>query len=393
MIARPPDCDGRRGPTSLNEMTAWFDRGRVVGDRVRGQCPLCGSSDGAWARVMPDGAAKVGCHGCDDWRGLRQRFDLNPGGTLHLRRFVPPPSEEASGDSVDVERDAEFLGEVYAVMAKHLVMGSKARWNHLARRRVPRAIQSAMTPLLAGLPRDSGARARTRRLIGADLRGLAPVDELRRVPGIEGRPNGGIAVLPRTSKVQYFEPWTDERGRITSLRRYMGARCEDKYRVLKGTRGAVIHVAIGCPHAEIGTVPWIFTEGWMKAEVAAHHFGCVAVAFPGVFQKKSWRRAIRIKRRLASDSPSFVAFDAEVWTTRPDFACAALELTAELQSAGEPEVGYAVWDAESDGLGKVTPKGIDDAICDGVPVRLGSRQDLAGRLGHALRRWTHGQAA
>jgi hypothetical protein len=361
---------------------------RLAGTYARGACPLCGSRTGAWGTIDHDREVRVGCWGCSDWRGLRFHLGLEGAGAWAGRLWQPPPVPKGKTHALDMEDDAEWLDAIYSVFARHLAMPSDRRHIVLGRDRgIGTELQANVAPLLAGLPRDPPERERVRRTIAQDLRQAAPPEVLRRVPELAARRGGGFAVLLRREEAQYFEPWRDEFGRTVALRAYMGRRAEPRYLTSAGRTGPLVHFAFGVAREHVASVPWLLTEGWMKAEVAAHALGVVAVALPGVATKASWRRALAAKQRLAPDAPTVIAFDAEAWTTRLDIACHALELALEVQRRTGRQAGFAVWDAEADQDGKPQPKGIDDAVVAGATVRLVERAGFARYLAHPLHAW------
>ncbi len=364
----------------------------VRGNLARGACPLCGSSTGAWATVSAEGRPRVGCWACDDWRGLRARFGLD--GAWAMGRWRPPPAPRGKTQALDMVTDAEALAAIYDVFARHLPMTAGQRRIVLERDRgIGPELHQRMAPLLGGLPTDDEARARVRRQIAEALREVAPPEILRRVPELAARRGGGHTVLARRDRAVYFEPWRDDEGRTVALRAYMGRRAERRYLASPGRTRPLLHVAFGVERDRIGTAPWILTEGWMKAEVAAHALGVVAVAFPGVTATGSWRRAIEIKQALAADAPLYVAFDAEAWTSRPDIAVHCLDLALEVQRATGREAGFVAWAAGVDTEGAARPKGIDDAIVAGARVHLVDRAGFARYLGAALDQWEGDHAA
>lgn len=282
--------------------------------------------------------------------------------------------------------DAAMLDAVYEVFAKHLPMSADDRRRHLTRGRgIPAEIRDRMAPLLAPLPGAANARAWVSRRLVSDLKALAPLDFLRRVPELSERRGEGFAVLVKREGALYLEPWRDEAGRVVALRAYMGKRAQGpKYMTSPGRWGPLIHVAYGVPRERAADVTWILTEGWMKAEVLAHHLGCVAVAFAGVEQKAAWRRALDVKQRLAPDAPLHIAFDAEAWTTRLDIAAVTLELALEAERTLGRPAGFAVWFARAGEGGGVEPKGADDAIVAGEPVHLVDRATFGAYVGPML---------
>lgn len=359
---------------------------RVGHGYARGPCPCCGSRTGGWAAINDAGAARVGCHACNDWRGVRRAFGLD-GGELSGRAFRPPPKATGRTLAPDLIEDADALHAVYRVFEKHMGMDPERRRSVMTRDRgIPAHIRLAMAGLLDGVPGDDGEWRDMRRALLADLDQVAPPEFLRRVPELAGRESGSFAVLRGRRHAHYFEPWRDEQGRIQALRAYMGKRADAKYLPTAGRTGPVLHVAYGTSREAVATRPWLFTEAWMKSEVAAHALKVTAVAFPGVSAKQSWRRAIEIKQRLAPDAPAYVAFDAECWASRLDIGVLALELALELQRASGRPAGFAVWDAAVDAEGEVAPKGIDDAVAAGVEVRLVSRHALASYVAPLLER-------
>lgn len=365
---------------------------RVSGSVARGPCPCCGSRTAAWALRAPSGGVAAGCWSCSDRDGVRHALGLTAR-SAQPPRHRPPPAHRADA-APDMVAEADQLDAVYRVMLRHLEMGTEERRSKLGRdRSIQEGLRSRIAPLLGALPRGA-AWERVRSAIVAELRAAAPDEFLRRVPELAVREGGTYAVLPYREDARYFEPWRDELGRIVAIRSYFGRRPGvDPYRTTKGRWGPLVHVAVGCARERMADAPWLLTEGWMKAEVAAHALGCVAVAFPGVSAKSSWDRALEIKQRLAPESPTHLAFDAEIWTTRLDLTVSVLELAARLRCATGRLPGYAVWNATVPRDGKVTPKGIDDAIVAGEPVHLVDRHEFAGLLGPVLEEWERVDAA
>jgi len=154
----------------------------------------------------------------------------------------------------------------------------------------------------------------------------------------------------------------------------------------------MLHFAFGVPRSEIADCPWLFTEAWMKAEVAAHMLGCVAVSFAGTQGPTAWERALEVKRELAPLAPSYVAFDAEVWTTKPYITSRALTLAKLMRWREERLAGFAVWDTPIE-RGAPWHKGIDDALVAGLTVDLLDWYEFAPVLAQALRRWKSDVAA
>ena len=379
---------------SLDALRDRLPSGRVQGRFARGTCPVCESRTGAWITVTEDGRALAGCFSCGDWRGLRAALGIEEEGKgWRTGRFRPRP--DGHGDAPDMVADADRLDAVYRVLLNHLSMTADQRRNALGRDRgIPLGIRNRMAPLLGPVPADAAAWRNTHAGIVADLLRVAAPEFLRRVPEIAAREGNSYAVLPTRRHAQYLEPWTDERGRIVALRAYMGRRAPDhKYLVTKGRWGPLAHFAFGVDPSASPHAPWVFTEGWMKAEVLAHHLGAVGVAFPGVTARSSWPRGIEALQRLAPDAPAYVAFDAEVWTTRLDLAVSALDLARAIEDATGRPAGFAVWDTTVGADGKVVPKGIDDAIAAGASVHLVDRAAFAAYLGPTLEAWERADAA
>lgn len=377
---------------TLADLASRREGWRVRGASARGPCPVCGSRTGGWAQVHDDGLPRVGCFSCGDWRGLLLAFGLDGGSPLAGRPFHPPPSDSLE-PAPDLVADAGILDAVYRVLLDAFPLSAEGRRNALGRDRgIPPEIRETMPPLLGPVPSGPDWPRRHGAIVAA-LRRVAPDAFLRRVPELSARAGGSFAVLPARRRALYFEPWADELGRVVALRAYMGRRAPVKYLTSKGRVGPLVHFAFGVPRAQAARAPWVFTEGWMKAEVAARHLGAAGVGFPGVTARSSWRRAIQVKAALAPEAPAYVAFDAEVWLTRLDLARAALELAFELEEAAGRPAGFAVWDATVDAEGKVTPKGIDDAVAAGVEVRLVPRAGFAAVLEPTVDAWEGADAA
>ncbi len=378
---------------TLGDLAALLPNGRVIGRFARGGCPVCESATGAWAAITQDGDVRVGCFGCDDWRSLRTALGLDGAGARARTRFVHPRCVPRS-DAPDMVADADALDRVYRVLARHLAMSADQRRNVLGRdRHLPPELRERVGALLGPVPVDSNVWVRLHQLIVSDLLKVAPLDFLRRVPEFSARRDYGLAVLHTRREALYFEPWRDERGRIVALRAYMGKRAEPKYLTTGGRWGPLVHFAFGVEREAVGSAPWIFTEAWMKAEVLAYHIGAVGVGFAGVNQKRSRPRAIEALQRLAPDAPTYIAFDAEIWTTRLDLAIPALQLARAIEDATGRPAGFAVWDTTVGGDGRVEPKGIDDAITAGREVRLVDRAAFAAYLGPTLEAWENAVAA
>lgn len=369
----------------------WRQRARGL---WRGPCPACSSRTGGWLVARDDGSARVGCWSCGDWKAVRDALGVTDA-RRSWRAPRPPHARATDGPrTLDMEADADVLDAVYLVLLSHLEFDDAGRQRVLGDDRgMAASLRDRVGALIGPVPRDRRNWERTRRAIVADLRTVAPFETLARVPELAARANQSLAVLHTRTHARYFEPWRDERGRIVALRAYMGRDAEPKYLATAGRWGPMVHFATGVPRDQIESVPWVFTEGWMKAEVAAHALGCVGVALPGVNSRGSWARALRAKQELAPHAPAVVAFDAEVWTTRPDITVHALDLALAIEHASGRPAEFAVWDAAVDEGGAVTPKGIDDAIVAGVPVRITDRAGFGTYLGPALERWEAGRAA
>lgn len=385
MVARPPGP----GLDTLAARAGWRVRGRYA----RGSCPCCESGTAAWGTITSAGLLRVGCWACDDWRAIRDALGLGGTSGAAPTRLAPPPSRNSSPRSLDMVGDAEVLDAAYRVFARHLAMPADQRRRILGRDRgLSTALRERVGPLLAGPPADPAVRSRFDRLLVEDLRRVAPDDVLARVPELWARPGSGHVVLGSFRGAQYLEPWCDEQTRVVALRAYMGKRAEPRYKTCAGRWGPLLHFAYGVPREDASSVPWVLTEGWMKAEVAAHALGVVAVAFAGVNQKRAWERALAVKGSIAPEAPLFIAFDAEAWTTRPDIAIHALELARLAWRTEGRTAGFAAW--ETDVVdGKPEPKGIDDALVAGVEVQLVDRLGFAGYLWPALDRWEAHAAA
>lgn len=390
-------------------MTAWPDDGGLVwsidafldghpGWRRRGRfaygpCPACGRVGKAWLTAGLDGRPRVGCWSCGDWRGVKEGLGLSHARVWLRRaplRLVPEPSSNAP----DMVADADRLDAVYGVFLRHLPMSPEARWGALVEARgLPEHLVARLGALVGPVPTVGRTWNATRAALVADLHAVAPADFLDRVPELSRRAGGTFAVLHTRQHARYFEPWRDEHGRVVALRAYLGPQHVPKYLVSPGRTGAMVHFARGVDAAASDQVPWVFTEGWMKAEVAAHAMGCVAVGLPGISSRGAWARAIEAHQRLAPEAPAYVAFDAEAWTTRPDHAVLTLDFALALEHATGRAAGFAVWDARVNAAGRVAPKGIDDAIAAGVAVVLTDRAGLGRVLGPALDSWESARAA
>ncbi len=290
--------------------------------------------------------------------------------------------------------DAEVLDAVYRVLLRHLELDAAGRDHVLCQQRgFSEALRDTVGPLIGPVPADGAAWMRLRERIVAELRPVASYETLIRVPELSARASRGLALLHTRLEAEYFEPWRDEQGRIVALRAYMGRDAEPKYMATGGRWGPMIHMAVGVPRAEVSAAAWVFTVGWMKAESVAHTSGCVAVALPGVSSRGAWARALQMKQELAPATPAFVAFDAEVWTTRPDIAVFALDFALAAEHASGRPAGFAVWDAAVGANGRPSPKGIDDAIAAGVEIEFTDRHGLGARLGPAIELWEDGRAA
>jgi hypothetical protein len=391
------DADGPREtpePTSLADFVAGLTGWRIRGRHGRGPCPCCDSSTGGWVGVAPDGGLRVGCHACGDWKALRTAFGLDEGDTRRRPRFAPPKPWRQRGNAPDLMADADALDRVYRAFLRHLPMTADQRRNVLGRDRgLSPELRSKLPPLLAPVPTDPTAWRHVHRGLVDDLRVVAPDEFLARVPELERREGNGYAVLPWRRDARYFEPWADEEGRIVALRAYMGKLAKPRYLTSEGRTGPLVHFAFGVPRDQIASVPWVFTEGWVKAEVLAHQLRCVAVGFPGVSARSSWPRAMEVLQRLAPDAPTYVAFDSEVWMNRLDLAVFELELARMIQLTTGRDAGFAVWDAALDADGKPEPKGIDDALVAGGTVRLVDRKAFATVIGPLVETWERAHAA
>ena len=377
----------------LEDLADRVEGSRVRGALVRGRCPCCESRTGFWATVVSGGHARVGCWSCGDWRGIRSALGLDVSGDRVGPHFVPP-RKRALPSAPDMVADADALHAVYSVLARHLQMSADQRRNALGRDRgIPPAIRDAMPALLGPVPMQPGVLRALHRALVSDLRSVAMPEFLRRVPELAAREGGSYALFPTGRAALYFEPWRDELGRTVALRAYMGRRAEARYLTSRGRTGPLVHFAFGVPAAETSRVPWVFTEGWMKAEVLAHALGAVGVAFAGVHMRSAWPRALEVLQRMAPDAPAYVAFDAEVWTTRPDLTLAALDLARTIEHATGRAAGFTAWDATVDGDGHARPKGIDDAIVAGTTVRFLDRLAFGAYMGPALAVWERVDAA
>lgn len=365
---------------------------RPHGRGARGPCPICDSRTGCWARVHEDGSVRVGCFACGDWKSLRALAGLD--GSTPLRFLPRPPSAHAARAPKMVE-DADLLDAVYRVLLDALPMPADERRNVLGRARgIPADVRERMGALMGPVPADAGEWAQRRRKLVDDLRAVASYEFLVRVPEFARRANHSLAVLHTRTEAKYFEPWRDEEGRIVALRAYMGKQTEGpKYLATGGRTGPLAHFAFGVDRAQAATSRWVLTEGWMKAEVAAHALGVVAVGFPGATTKQSWARALEVIQRTAPAAPVSIAFDADAWTTNPDIAVAALELAYLVEEVTGRPAEFAVWDTRIDADGSVTPKGLDDAIAAGVEVRFVDRAGFGAFLGLALDAWEYADAA
>lgn len=359
---------------------------------ARGRCPACDSRTAAWGAINSDGAARVGCHACHDWEAIRQLLRLDAGAGSPPPRFRATPAAKSEADVLCMEQDADDLDAVYRVFARHLPLAAEARRAELARkRRIPQHVRAAMTQPLRSLGRFRGPDDQVARRIVADLARILPRERLRGVPELEARKQGSFVVLRSQREARYLEPWMDEQGRIVALRGYHG-KLGMKYRTTAGRSGPMVHVAFGVPRERAAEVPWIFTEAWMKAEVAAHALGVVAVAFAGANHRCAWERGLRIKRRVAPDAPTYIGFDADAWTTNPDIAVAMLELAGLVRRREGRCAGFAAW-AVQIVKGVPEPKGIDDAIVAGLEVQLVGRQEFGRYLGPTLDMWESHEAA
>ncbi|MEZ6010107.1 MAG: hypothetical protein R3F05_20420 [Planctomycetota bacterium] len=210
-------------------------------------------------------------------------------------------------------------------------------------------------------------------------------------PELAIRRGGGLLILNSQRGARHLEPWHDEHGRIVALRGYHPGT-DNKYKTTAGRTGPKLHFAYGVPRSEIADCPWLFTEAWMKAEVAAHALGCVAVAFAGVQGPTSWERALAVKREIAPDAPSYVAFDAEVWTTKPHIAKQAFTLAKLVRWREGRLAGFACWETPIT-KGAPAQKGIDDAIAAGLDMQLLDWHGFAPVMDRAFKRWRSRVAA
>lgn len=380
----PDDPFARADAPTPGSLAALLNRPFRCGRFVRGDCPLCGRRGAASLNVSDGGRVWGRCFGCGEQDGLLAVLGL--GGKRLPPSSRPPQPRQDRPRAPDMVADAAQLDAVYAIFAKHMAMSADDRRRHLTRDRgIPAEIRDRMPALLAPLPREANARAWVSRRLVEALKGAAPMELLNRLPELSLRRGAGFTVLYGRDEARYFEPWCDEDGRVVALRAYMGKRPDGrKYLTSPGRWGPLIHVAYGVPRELAATVPWILTEGWLKAEVAAHHLGCVAIGFPGIDQKSAWRRALDVKQRLAPDAPLYIAFDAEAWATRLEIGVIALELALEAgRTLGAP-AGFAVWATHTGADGTVEPKGIDDAIVAGEPVHLIDRAAFGGFLAYLL---------
>lgn len=379
------------GGHSLGELAARLDW-RVRGSWARGRCPLCDARTAGWALVDGQGRARVGCFSCERWQELRRLLGLDGGQDRPAPTFVPTKAHGSGPKALCMEQDADVLAGVYEIMSRHMAMPAEQRRRVLGRDRgIPAGLREGMAPLLRSLPAGQPAHEATARAMLAELKAAFDYELLRRVPELLGRRGQGLALASSLRTAAYLEPWRDEQGRTLALRGYF-REGDAKYRTTYGRWGPLLHVAYGVPRDAAKHVPWLLTEGWMKAEVAAQALGVVAVAFPGVSAKASWQRALRIKQRIAPDAPTYVAYDAEVWTTRPDIATTAFDLAREVRWIEGRCAGFAAWSAEP-AEGGVSPKGIDDAIVGGREVRLVDRLAFGEYLAPALERWEGRDAA
>ena len=172
--------------------------------------------------------------------------------------------------------DADRLDGVYRVLARHLPMTSTQRRNVLGRdREIPLSIRRRMAALVGPVPSDASVWRPVHREIVRNLKEAASDEFLARVPELAARDGGSYAVLHTRRRALYFEPWKDEEGRIVALRAYMGRRADEQVPHDHGALGAPGALRVRtAPARDVDRVPWILTEGWMKAEVAAHHLGC-----------------------------------------------------------------------------------------------------------------------
>jgi hypothetical protein len=74
-----------------------------------------------------------------------------------------------------------------------------------------------MSPLLGPVPADPASWRRLHDQLIPALKHAAPDAFLRRVPELAARESGSFAV-PTRRRALYFEPWTDELGRVVALR-------------------------------------------------------------------------------------------------------------------------------------------------------------------------------
>ncbi|MGE0229090.1 MAG: hypothetical protein AB7U23_11345 [Dehalococcoidia bacterium] len=288
--------------------------------------------------------------------------------------------------------DADPLDAVYRVFAEHLQLPSDQNRRELVRKRgIPKSVRERMPPLLCSLPPYAKDDRILSRRLAEELRRRFPLQVLARVPDLAIRRGNGLLILDSQRGARHLEPWHDEHGRIVALRGYHPGT-DNKYKTTYRRTGPMLHFAYGVPRSEIADCPWLFTEAWMKAEVAAHMLGCVAVSFAGTQGPTAWERALEVKRELAPLAPSYVAFDAEVWTTKPYITTRALTLAKLMRWREDRLAGFAVWDTPIE-RGAPRHKGIDDALVAGLTVDLLDWYEFAPVLAQALRRWKSDVAA
>lgn len=308
----------------------------------RTPCPMCGNS--RWCSFIGDWG--VHCMRVEDG----SRKPANGGGWIHVLDGHEPDWRELPSVSLPAPRrasiDADVIDHVFQVLLTHCPLSSADR-EHLRQRGL--SDEQIVRHGYATWPDDSVARLRITSAVLGDL----DQDPGGIVPGFIRHQTGTTIVeMPGI-----LIPFRDVQGRIAGLQvRMRHPRDGAKYRWFSagdkdgsvGQNGHAVHVTQ--PAGSLRTSWAVITEGAIKANIVADHFGCRALAVAGVTNTAN---VVATIQQLENVTGVIIAYDADA-DQNPHVAAAESKLASSCAEAG---LRVAQWQWPiGDG------KGIDDLL-------------------------------
>jgi hypothetical protein len=312
-------------------------------------CEICGkgdwcsrTADRVWAlcrRVDSGGQRRVDRAGMEYW--------LHPTGT----RTGSPP--ELPDEPTPQRAGPDDLDRVYRALLRELTLSDHHRQALLTRGLDRERIEAAGYRTLP---------ARRRAQLARDLGERFSRELLLSVPGLHLCDSGGRQYLSVGGPAGLVVPVYDLVGRVVALKVRRDDDAEGpKYLYISSARhggpgpGAPVHVALRV-HPAVGDPDRVrVTEGELKADVAMHLSGMLAIAVPGV---SAWRSALPVLKELAPRQVR-LAFDRDA-ATNPHVQRASQETAGALAREGY-EVVVESWDFSK-------AKGVDDALVSGLAI-------------------------